>query len=49
MPEVKRFQDIAQTFDARVRRIVWCTVTTVDTKGRVCSSRTGPTLPITAC
>ena len=34
MPEAKTFQDIAQTFDARVRRIVWCTVTTVDTKGR---------------
>lgn len=29
-----RWNDIAQTFDARVRRIVWCTVTTMDTKGR---------------
>jgi len=34
MPEAKTFQDIAQTFDERVRRIVWCTVSTVDTKGR---------------
>lgn len=28
------WNDIAKTFDERVRRIVWCTVTTVDTKGR---------------
>lgn len=28
------WNDIAKTFDANVRRIVWCTVTTVDTKGR---------------
>jgi general stress protein 26 len=28
------FAEIAKTFDERVRRIVWCTVTTVDTKGR---------------
>jgi general stress protein 26 len=34
MPEAKTFQDIAATFDERVRRIVWCTVTTVDTRGR---------------
>jgi general stress protein 26 len=34
MPEAKRFDEIAATFDERVRRIVWCTVTTVDTKGR---------------
>ena len=34
MPEAKTFQDIAQIFDERVRRIVWCTVSTVDTKGR---------------
>jgi stage V sporulation protein R len=34
MPEAKTFQDIAATFDERVRRIVWCTVSTVDTKGR---------------
>ena len=34
MPEAASFQEIAATFDERVRRIVWCTVTTVDTKGR---------------
>ena len=34
MPEAKAFEDIAKTFDERVRRIVWCTVTTVDTRGR---------------
>ena len=34
MPEATTFQEIAKTFDERVRRIVWCTVTTVDTKGR---------------
>jgi general stress protein 26 len=34
MPEAKAFQEIAATFEERVRRIVWCTVTTVDTKGR---------------
>jgi general stress protein 26 len=34
MPEAKTFDEIAKTFDERVRRIVWCTVTTVDTKGR---------------
>jgi Pyridoxamine 5'-phosphate oxidase len=34
MPEAGSFQDIAATFDERVRRIVWCTVTTMDTKGR---------------
>ncbi len=28
------FSEIAKTFDERVRRIVWCTVTTMDTKGR---------------
>ena len=28
------WDEIAKTFDERVRRIVWCTVTTVDTKGR---------------
>jgi general stress protein 26 len=34
MPEAGSFQDIAKTFDERVRRIVWCTVSTVDSKGR---------------
>ena len=34
MPEAKTFEEIAKTFEERVRRIVWCTVTTVDTKGR---------------
>jgi general stress protein 26 len=34
MAEAASFQEIAATFDERVRRIVWCTVTTVDTKGR---------------
>lgn len=34
MPEARSFDEIAKTFDERVRRIVWCTVTTVDTKGR---------------
>jgi general stress protein 26 len=34
MPEANTFQEIAATFDERVRRIVWCTVTTVDTRGR---------------
>ncbi len=31
---VKSFDEIAKTFDERARRIVWCTVTTVDTQGR---------------
>ena len=30
MPDVKSFDEIAKTFDERVRRIVWCTVATVD-------------------
>ena len=34
MPDVASFADIAQEFDQRVRRMVWCTVTTVDGKGR---------------
>ena len=34
MPEVTSFDEIAKGFDERVRRIVWCTVTTVDTQGR---------------
>jgi general stress protein 26 len=34
MAEAASFREIAATFDERVRRIVWCTVTTVDTKGR---------------
>ena len=29
-----KWNEIAKTFDERVRRIVWCTVTTMDTKGR---------------
>ncbi len=32
--DVATFNDIATDFDARVRRIVWCTLTTVDAKGR---------------
>ena len=31
---VARWEEIAKAFDERVRRIVWCTATTVDTKGR---------------
>jgi general stress protein 26 len=34
MPEARTFSEIANTFDERVRRIVWCTVTTTDTRGR---------------
>jgi pyridoxine/pyridoxamine 5'-phosphate oxidase len=34
MPVANHFDEIAETFDERVRRIVWCTVTTVDTRGR---------------
>lgn len=34
MAEVASFEDIAAEFEARWRRIVWCTVTTVDGKGR---------------
>jgi len=29
-----KFDDIAKTFDERVRKIVWCTFTTLDTSGR---------------
>jgi general stress protein 26 len=32
--EVASFADIADEFNARVARIVWCTVATVDLKGR---------------
>jgi general stress protein 26 len=32
--EVASFEEIADEFRARVTRIVWCTVTTVDRKGR---------------
>lgn len=32
--ETRSFADIAPEFNARVARIVWCTVTTVDGKGR---------------
>lgn len=32
--EVASFEAIAGDFDARVRRIVWCTVATVDRRGR---------------
>jgi general stress protein 26 len=32
--EVKSFSEIEDEFQARVRRIVWCTVATVDRKGR---------------
>jgi len=31
---VEKFEEIAKTFDERVRKIVWCTVTTPDTAGR---------------
>lgn len=34
MPAVARFEDIAADFRARVERMVWCTMTTVDRKGR---------------
>lgn len=34
MAQVASFDEIAQEFNARVSRIVWCTVTTVDGKGR---------------
>lgn len=32
--DVKSFADIAEEFQARVSRIVWCTVATVDARGR---------------
>jgi len=32
--EVASFDEIAEEFNARVARIVWCTVATVDRKGR---------------
>ena len=32
--DVKSFSEIADEFDARVKRIVWCTVATVDRQGR---------------
>ncbi|MDX1385796.1 MAG: pyridoxamine 5'-phosphate oxidase family protein [Thermoanaerobaculia bacterium] len=35
MPKVERFEEIADVFDERVRRIVWCTVTTSDRQGRL--------------
>jgi general stress protein 26 len=31
---VEKFEEIAKAFDDRVRKIVWCTVTTQDTTGR---------------
>ena len=31
---VAKFEQIAKQFDERVRKIVWCTFTTVDTAGR---------------
>jgi general stress protein 26 len=34
MADVASFDDIAEEFNARVNRIVWCTVTTVDSNGR---------------
>lgn len=34
MPATHSFDEIAKTFEERVRRIVWCTVSTVDTQGR---------------
>ena len=32
--DVATFDEIAEEFDARVRRIVWCSAATVDAKGR---------------
>ena len=32
--EVDSFADIAEPFNDRVNRLVWCTVTTIDRKGR---------------
>ena len=32
--EVDSFADIAEQFNDRVNRLVWCTVTTIDRKGR---------------
>ena len=32
--DVNSFDDIAEEFDTRVRRIVWCSVATVDAQGR---------------
>jgi general stress protein 26 len=34
MPEVQSFAEIEEEFMARVRRIAWCTVATVDRRGR---------------
>jgi general stress protein 26 len=34
MPDVASFDEIAGEFEERVRRIVWCTVSTMDRKGR---------------
>jgi hypothetical protein len=31
---VERFADVAVEFDARVRRVVWCSAATVDARGR---------------
>ncbi len=32
--EVENFSVIAEEFDRRIKKIVWCTMTTVDTQGR---------------
>ena len=34
MAEVSTFEEIAEAFNERVNRIVWCTFTTMDRKGR---------------
>lgn len=34
MPNANSFAEIQEDFDKRVQRIVWCTLTTVDRKGR---------------
>ena len=34
MPEVATFAELEDEFMARVKRVVWCTVATVDRKGR---------------
>ncbi len=36
MTDAISFSDIQSELEARVRRIVWCTLATVDTKGRPC-------------
>ncbi len=42
MPEVDSFADIEEELQRRVRRIVWCTVSTNDTQGRLRSRMLHP-------